>query len=327
MKIIVDAFGGDNAPLEIIKGCAESVAKFGVDIILTGKESKIREVAAQNNISLDRIEIEDCGEVITMHDSAESVVKTKKDSSMAVGFRLLAQGKGDAFLSAGNSGALCVGATLLIKRIKGIKRPAFAPVLPSVTGCLMLLDGGANVDCRPEMLRQFAVMASVYMEKVMKVDNPRIGLANVGTEEHKGTELYRETYGILKDSKLNFIGNIEGRDVPTGKCDVVVCDGFTGNMILKTYEGVAAVLMKEIKNIFTGSAKGKMAAALVMKDLKSMKTRFDYNTYGGAPILGASKPVFKVHGDAKAITLVNAIGLCIDYVEANAIDIISASIK
>ena len=327
MKIIVDGFGGDNAPLEIIKGCAESVAKFGVDIILTGKESKIREVAAQNNISLDRIEIEDCGEVITMHDSAESVVKTKKDSSMAVGFRLLAQGKGDAFLSAGNSGALCVGATLLIKRIKGIKRPAFAPVLPSVTGCLMLLDGGANVDCRPEMLRQFAVMASVYMEKVMKVENPRIGLANVGTEEHKGTELYRETYGILKDSKLNFIGNIEGRDVPTGKCDVVVCDGFTGNMILKTYEGVAAVLMKEIKNIFTGSAKGKMAAALVMKDLKSMKTRFDYNTYGGAPILGASKPVFKVHGDAKAITLVNAIGLCIDYVEANAIDIISASIK
>ena len=191
----------------------------------------------------------------------------------------------------------------------------------------MLLDGGANVDCRPEMLRQFAVMASVYMEKVMKVDNPRIGLANVGTEEHKGTELYRETYGILKDSKLNFIGNIEGRDVPTGKCDVVVCDGFTGNMILKTYEGVASVLMKEIKNIFTGSAKGKMAAALVMKDLKAMKTRFDYNTYGGAPILGASKPVFKVHGDAKAVTLVNAIGLCIDYVEANAIDIISASLK
>ncbi len=327
MKIIVDAFGGDNAPLEIIKGCAESVAKFGVDIILTGKESEIREVAAQNNISLDRIEIEDCDEVITMHDSAESVVKTKKDSSMAVGFRLLAQGKGDAFLSAGNSGALCVGATLLIKRIKGIKRPAFAPVLPSVTGCLMLLDGGANVDCRPEMLRQFAVMASVYMEKVMKINNPRIGLANVGTEDHKGTELYRETYGILKESRLNFIGNIEGRDVPTGKCDVVVCDGFTGNMILKTYEGVASVLMKEIKNIFTGSAKGKMAAALVMKDLKAMKTRFDYNTYGGAPILGASKPVFKVHGDAKAVTLVNAIGLCIDYVEANAIDIISASLK
>ena len=327
MKIIVDAFGGDNAPLEILKGCAESVQKYGVEIILTGKESTIKEVAAENGISLERMEIVDCEDVLTMHDSAESVLKAKQDSSMSVGFRLLAEGKGDAFLSAGNSGALCVGATLLIKRIKGIKRPAFAPVIPSATGCLMLLDGGANVDCRPDMLRQFAVMASVYMEKVMKIDKPRVGLANVGTEEHKGNDLYRETYGILKDSKLNFVGNVEGRDIPRGVCDVVVCDGFTGNMILKTYEGVAAVLMKEIKNIFAGSTKGKLAAALVMKDLKSMKSRFDYNTYGGAPILGASKPVFKVHGDAKAVTVVNAIGLCRDYVAANAIDVISASLK
>ena len=327
MKIIVDAFGGDNAPLEILKGCAESVQKYGVEIILTGKESTIKEVAAENGISLERIEIVDCEDVLTMHDSAESVLKAKKDSSMSVGFRLLAEGKGDAFLSAGNSGALCVGATLLIKRIKGIKRPAFAPVIPSATGCLMLLDGGANVDCRPDMLRQFAVMASVYMEKVMKIDKPRVGLANVGTEEHKGNDLYRETYGILKDSKLNFVGNVEGRDIPRGVCDVVVCDGFTGNMILKTYEGVAAVLMKEIKNIFAGSTKGKLAAALVMKDLKSMKSRFDYNTYGGAPILGSSKPVFKAHGDAKARTIKNAIGLCKDYVEACAIDEISTSLK
>ena len=161
MKIIVDAFGGDNAPLEILKGCAESVQKYGVEIILTGKESTIKEVAAENGISLERMEIVDCEDVLTMHDSAESVLKAKQDSSMSVGFRLLAEGKGDAFLSAGNSGALCVGATLLIKRIKGIKRPAFAPVIPSATGCLMLLDGGANVDCRPDMLRQFAVMASV----------------------------------------------------------------------------------------------------------------------------------------------------------------------
>ena len=244
MKIIVDAFGGDNAPLEIIKGCAEAVQEHGIDILLTGKESTIREVAAQNNISLDQIEIEDCDEVITMHDAADSVIKTKKNSSMAVGLRLLSEGRGDAFISAGNSGALCVGATLGVKRIKGIKRPAFAPVIPSETGCLMLIDGGANVDCRPEMLRQFAVMGSVYMEKVMKIDNPRVGLANVGSEDHKGTELYRETYAILKDSGLNFIGNVEGRDIPKGVCDVVVCDGFTGNMILKTYEGVASVLMK-----------------------------------------------------------------------------------
>ena len=327
MKIIVDAFGGDNAPLEIIKGSAEAVQEHGVDILLTGKESTIREVAAQNNISLDHIDIEDCDEVITMHDAADSVIKTKKNSSMAVGLRLLSEGRGDAFISAGNSGALCVGATLGVKRIKGIKRPAFAPVIPSETGCLMLIDGGANVDCRPEMLRQFAVIGSVYMEKVTKIDNPRVGLANVGSEDHKGTELYRETYAILKDSGLNFIGNVEGRDIPKGVCDVVVCDGFTGNMILKTYEGVASVLMKQIKNMFTGSVKGKLAAGLIMKDLKGMKTRFDYNTYGGAPILGSSKPVFKAHGDSKARTIKNAIGLCKEYVEAKAIDEISSSIK
>ena len=327
MKIIVDAFGGDNAPLEIIKGCAEAVAEQGVEIILTGKESVIRETAAENNISLVKMEIEDCEEVLTMHDSAESVVKAKKDSSMGVGFRLLNEGRGDAFISAGNSGALCVGATLAVKRIKGIKRPAFAPVIPSATGCLMLIDGGANVDCRPEMLRQFAMMASIYMQRVMKVDNPKVGLANVGTEDHKGTELYRETYAILKDSDLNFIGNVEGRDIPNGVCDVVVCDGFTGNMILKTYEGVASVLMKEIKTMFTGSTKGKLAAAFILKDLKDMKKRFDYNTYGGAPILGSSKPVFKAHGDSKARTIKNAIGLCKDYVEAKAIEEISSSLK
>ena len=245
---------------------------------------------------------------------------------MAVGLRLLNEGRGDAFISAGNSGALCVGATIAVKRIKGIKRPAFAPVLPSSTGFFMILDGGANVDCRPEMLHQFAVMGSVYMEKVMGVKNPRIGLANVGVEAHKGTELYQETYGILKDSALNFIGNVEGRDIPKGICDVVVCDGFTGNLILKTYEGVAITLMKKIKHMFADSVKGKLAAGLVMKDIKDLKTRFNYNAYGGAPILGASKPVFKAHGDSKAVTLKNAVRLSMDYVKANAIEEISSSI-
>ena len=190
----------------------------------------------------------------------------------------------------------------------------------------MLLDGGANVDCRPEMLHQFAVMGSVYMEKVMGVKNPRIGLANVGVEAHKGTELYQETYGILKDSALNFIGNVEGRDIPKGICDVVVCDGFTGNLILKTYEGVAITLMKKIKHMFADSVKGKLAAGLVMKDIKDLKTRFNYNAYGGAPILGASKPVFKAHGDSKTVTLKNAVRLSMDYVKANAIEEISSSI-
>ena len=326
MKIIVDAFGGDNAPLEIIKGCAIAAEEFGVDILLTGKESVIRETAQKNQISLNRIEIADCSEVITMEDEANAVLKTKKDSSMAVGLRLLNEGKGDAFISAGNSGALCVGATLAVKRIKGIKRAAFAPVLPSETGFFMLLDGGANVDCRPEMLYQFALMGSVYMEKVMHVSNPRVGLANVGVEEHKGTDLYKEAYQLLKDSSLNFIGNVEGRDIPKAVCDVVVCDGFAGNMILKTYEGVAITLMKKMKHMFTDSVKGKMAAALVMKDLKELKEKFNYNAYGGAPILGASKPVFKAHGDSKAVTLRNAIKLSIDYVSGKAIDEITSAL-
>ena len=326
MKIIVDAFGGDNAPLEIIKGCEKSVRELGANIILTGNEKIIRETAEKNSISLDNIEIEDCSEVITMDDKADAVLKTKKDSSMAVGLRLLNEGRGDAFISAGNSGALCVGATIAVKRIKGIKRPAFAPVLPSSTGFFMILDGGANVDCRPEMLYQFAVMGSVYMEKVMKIKSPRVALATVGAEEHKGNELYQETYKLLKESPLNFIGNVEGRDIPEGVCDVVVCDGFTGNLILKTYEGVAITLMKKMKHMFADSVKGKLAAALVMKDLKELKTKFNYNAYGGAPILGCSKPVFKAHGDSKAVTLMNAVKLSMEYVEAEAIKEISSSL-
>lgn len=326
MKIIIDAFGGDNAPLEIIKGSALSVKEFGVEILLTGNEKTIRDTAERNNISLKGIEIADCTEVITMEDKADAVIKTKKDSSMAVGLRLLSEGKGDAFISAGNSGALCVGATLGVKRIKGIKRPVFAPVLPHADGFFMLVDGGANVDCRPEMLYQFALMGSVYMERVMGIRNPRVGLANVGVEDHKGTELCRETYALLKESELNFVGNVEGRDIPAGICDVVVCDGFTGNLILKTYEGVAITLMKKMKHMFADSFKGKLAAGLVMGDLKDLKERFDYNKYGGAPILGSSKPVFKAHGDSKAVTLRNAVKLSIDYVNANAIEVISSAL-
>lgn len=326
MKIIIDAFGGDNAPLEIIKGSALAVKDLGAEIILTGNEAEIKRVASENNISLENIQIEDCDEVITMEDEPIAVRKTKKNSSMAVGFRLLNEVKGDAFISCGNSGALCVGATTIAGRIKGIKRTAFAPVLPSNSGFFMLLDGGANVDARPEMLYQFALMGSVYMERVMGVKNPRIGLANVGTEEHKGNDLYRETFKLLSDSNLNFVGNVEGRDLSEGVCDVVVCDGFTGNLILKTYEGVAITLMKKMKHMFTDSLKGKLAAVLTMKDLKELKKKFDYNQYGGAPILGSAKPVFKAHGDSKAVTIRLAVELSMNYVNGNAIDIISSSL-
>lgn len=327
MKIIIDAFGGDNAPLEIIKGARMAKDEYGVDILLTGSESKIKAVAAENDIKIDDMQIANADEIITMEDDPSAVIKTKKNSSMALGFDLLARGEGDAFISAGNSGALVMGATMIIKRIKGVKRPAFAPVLPTLKGCSMLIDGGANVECRPEMLSQFAVMGSIYMNKVIGIDNPTIGLANCGAEEHKGTPLYQETYQLLKSSDLNFIGNVEGRGVPEGESDVVVADGFTGNIILKMYEGVAGALMGKIKGIFTKNIKNKLAAALVLSDMKEMKKQFDYNEYGGSPILGVSKPVFKAHGSSKARTIKSAVGLTVEFVKNNVVNEISENIN
>ena len=300
MKIIVDAFGGDNAPLEILKACAEAVTDFDIDILLTGDQDEIRRVAKENNISLNRMEIIHAPSVITMEDEPTEITKGKSDSSMAEGCRQLVAGNGDAFISAGNSGALVVGATLLVKRIKGIKRVAFAPIMPKSKGHFMLLDAGANNECRPEMLQQFGVMGSIYMEKVMHLHNPRVGLANIGGEENKGTQVQVDAYQMLKASKLNFVGNVEGRALPVDAADVVVADGFTGNMILKVYEGVAMVLMSKIKGIFTKSTKNKLAASVVLKDMKELKKMFDYTEVGGAPILGASKPVFKAHGSADA---------------------------
>ncbi len=327
MKIIVDAFGGDNAPLEIIKGCAEATKELDIDIMLAGSEAEIRRVAQENQISLDRIEIADAPDVITMEDAAGDIMKAKSNSSMAVGLKKLAAGEGDAFLSAGNSGALVVGATMIVKRIKGVKRVAFAPVMPKDKGFFMLIDSGANVDCKPEMLRQFGVMASIYVEKVMGVKNPRVGLANVGVEDHKGGELQHAAFALLKDSPVNFIGNIEARDIPYDAADVIVADGFTGNCILKLYEGVAMLMMGKIKEIFKKSAKNMIAASLIMKDLKGLKKEMDYNEYGGAPIMGAAKPVFKAHGSSKAKTIKSALRLTKAYVEGNVVQEIADSIQ
>lgn len=327
MKIIIDAFGGDNAPLEIIKGARLAKDEFGVDILLTGNKDIIRSEANENDINISDIEIAHTDEIITMEDEPSSVIKTKKNSSMALGFNLLKSGNGDAFISAGNSGALVMGATMIVKRIKGVKRPAFAPVLPTLKGCAMLIDGGANVECRPDMLLQFATMGQIYMNKVMGIPNPKIGLANCGSEEHKGTQFYQDTYQLLKASELNFAGNVEGRDVPVGDCEVIVADGFTGNIILKMYEGVAGALMGKLKDMFSKGVKNKLAAALVMSDLKQMKKQFDYNEYGGSPILGAAKPVFKAHGSSKARTIKSAVGLTAEFVKNNVISEIENNIN
>lgn len=328
MKIIVDAFGGDNAPLEIIKGAAEAKAELGADIILTGDEEIIRKVSADNGISLDGIEIVHAPDVFTNNDQPTSIrTKAKADTSLAVGFRLLKEGAGDAFLSAGNSGAIGAGSMFIVKRIKGVQRVAFAPVIPNMTGKFMLIDSGINTDVRPKVLQQFALMGSVYMNKVMGVENPRVGLANVGTEEHKGDELRQQTYKLLQNTPVNFVGNVEGRDIPMDGADVVVCDGFTGNLIIKTYEGVALALLGKIKGIFTKSLKNKLAAALVLGDMKQMKKEFDLDEFGGTAVLGCSKPVFKAHGNAKAKTIKNAIRVCMDYVSSDIITTVSEALK
>ncbi len=328
MKIIVDAFGGDNAPLEIIKGAAEAKAELGADIILTGDEEIIRKVSADNGISLDGIEIVHAPDVFTNNDQPTSIrTKAKADTSLAVGFRLLKDGAGDAFLSAGNSGAIGAGSMFIVKRIKGVQRVAFAPVIPNMTGKFMLIDSGINTDVRPKVLQQFALMGSVYMNKVMGVENPRVGLANVGTEEHKGDELRQQTYKLLQNTPVNFVGNVEGRDIPMDGADVVVCDGFTGNLIIKTYEGVALALLGKIKGIFTKSLKNKLAAALVLGDMKQMKKEFDLDEFGGTAVLGCSKPVFKAHGNAKAKTIKSAIRVCMDYVSSDIITTVSEALK
>lgn len=315
MKIIVDAFGGDNAPLEIIKGASDAKNEYGVDILLVGDQETIRKVAAENEISLDGIAITHAPGIFTNNDQPSAIrSKAKADTSLATGFRLLKEGEGDAFISAGNSGAIGAGSMFIVKRIKGIKRVAFAPVIPTVNGQAMVIDSGINTDVRPAVLQQFAIMGSVYMEKVLGVNNPRVGLANVGTEEHKGDELRQETYKLLQKTPVNFIGNVEGRDIPLGGSDVVVCDGFTGNMIIKTYEGVAIALLGKIKAIFKKSFKNKLAASMIMGDLKEFKKEMDMDEFGGAPVLGCSKPVFKAHGSANAKTIKNAIRVCMGYV-------------
>ena len=330
MRIIVDGFGGDHAPGEILLGCARAMDQLGVEIVLAGDRDKLLACAGELGLKeqLNRMEILHCTDVLTMEDEPTHILKEKSESSMAVGMRALAEGKGDAFASAGNSGALAVGATSIVKRIKGVRRVAFAPVLPSTRTPFMISDGGANVVCRPDMLLQFGLMGSVYMEKVMGVKNPRVGLVNVGAEEHKGDELRLAAHALLKDCKeINFIGNVEPRDIPYGACDVAVADGFTGNMVLKLYEGTALAMMGMVKEIFQKNGKNKLAAAMIYGDLRELKKKMDYNSYGGAPIIGAAKPVFKMHGNARAGAVENALRLVRDCTQSGFVEEIARALS
>ncbi len=327
MRIIVDAFGGDNAPLEILRGAAMAVKTLSVDITLVGKEETIRRVAKEQEISLDTMEIVDAPDVMEMEDEPRAVLKSKKNSSMAEGLRLLAAGEGDAFVSAGSTGALIMGATFIVKRIKGVSRPALAPLIPADTNPFLLIDCGANADCRPEMLVQFAQMGHIYMTRVLGRENPQIGLLNIGTEPGKGTALQQEAYAMLKESDLPFMGNIEARDVPAGVADIVVSDGFTGNVLLKCIEGTTQTLMRNIKAIFKSNALTMLAAMLVKPQLGAFKKKMDVSEHGGAPIIGVAKPVIKAHGNSDAKAFCSAIRQAALFAQSGVIEAITEAVS
>ena len=308
MKIAVDAFGGDNAPLSVIRGASDAAREYGVNIILTGDKDIIEKCAADNKIDLAGIEILHTDSVFDMHDKPTDILKSKRGTSLGLAMDLVANGEADAFVSAGSTGAIMAGATFIVKRIKGIERPAIGTVIPTMTDRkLLLMDAGANAECRPEMLRQFGIMASLYLENVEGIKDPEIGLLNIGTEDTKGGPLQIEAYKLLKESPVNFVGNIEARELPAGVCDAVISDGFPGNVALKLYEGVASNMMKLVKRTLMSTFRSKIAALLAKKSLYSLKDKMNYDDIGGAPLLGVKKPVIKAHGSSNADAIKNAI--------------------
>ena len=307
MKIILDAMGGDNAPDANIKGAINAINKVKAEIILVGKEevirSKIKEFYGKEMEEIsDRLKIHNATETIEMEDQPTVAIKHKKDSSMVVGFNMLKQDEGDVFISAGNSGALLAGATLLVGRIKGIDRPALAGILPAYKSQLLLMDCGSNTNCKPINLLQFAQMSSIYLRNTFGIEKPAIGLLNIGTEETKGNELAKESYNLLKEKAeeldINFIGNVEGRDAFSGKIDAIVTDGFTGNVFLKTAEGLGKFVKRTLTESFTKNLCTKLQYLVAKKPIKSMSKAMDYKSYGGALFLGVKKPVVKAHGSS-----------------------------
>ena len=324
MKVIIDMYGGDNAPKAPILGAAMAAKELGVDIVAVGNEAEMRKICEENDIS--GFEFIDAPLVMPVCAEPTEVMKSYKESSLAVGLRALAEGRGDAYVSAGSTGAIVVGATLIVKRIKGIKRAALASVIPGLDRSYMLLDLGANVECRPEMLCQFASMGSIYMNKLEGVKNPEVGLINIGAEESKGGELQKEAYKLLKESDLNFIGNVEPRDLPKGVCDVAVADGWTGNIVLKLTEGLVSAFGKKLKGVMMSSLLTKLGALTMKGALTDFKKSMDYTERGGAPLLGIAKPVIKAHGSSDPKAFMNAVRQAKAFYEQDVIGTISAAV-
>lgn len=310
MKIIVDAMGGDNAPEAIVKGSILAAKQYGEHIVLVGDQAQIDPIL-QAEGATENISVVHAPDVVGMHDDPATVLRAKPNSSMAVALTMVKKGEGDAFVSAGSTGAVLSGATLYCKRIRGIRRAALAPLVPCASGEVLLVDCGANAECTAEYLLQFAFLGSFYMQKIKGIEKPRVGLVNNGAEDTKGDALRIEVHQLLKAAheagRIHFVGNVEGRDVPLGACDVAVCDGFAGNVMLKTIEGVAMFLGKEIKKVFTRNVGTKLAYLACQKGMDEFKELFNQDAVGGAPLLGISKPVIKAHGSSNEIAFMNAI--------------------
>lgn len=328
MKIAVDAFGGDNAPHEIVKGCVAAIQEIDDDIIMVGREQEIADILRNEAVPEGRITICNASEVIETGDHPVEAVRHKKDSSLVVSLRLVKEGKADAVVSAGNTGAYLAGAFRILGRMKGIKRPALTTVMPTVgKNPGVLLDVGANADCRPQHLVQFAQMGSIYASSVLNIENPRVALLNIGAEEAKGNALTKEAHQLLKQENLNFMGNIEPRYVLSGSADVVVCDGFTGNVVIKLVEGTASTLFSMLKQVFFKSFATKLAAGILKPGLQSIKNQMDYSAYGGAPFLGIDGVVFKAHGSSDRVAIANCIKAASRYLSAGVNDKIKAAIE
>lgn len=319
VKVAVDAMGGDNAPVEIVKGAVEAVNESShVKVFLTGPEDVINAELQKYTYNKEQVEVVNATEVIETAEPPVMAIRRKKDSSLVKALMLVKDKTCDAYVSAGSTGATLVGGQVIVGRIKGVERPPLAPLIPTETGCALLIDCGANVDARPSHLIQFAKMGSVYMEHVMGVKNPKVAIVNIGAEEDKGNALVKETYPLLKNCPdINFTGNIEARDIPTGCADVIVCEAFVGNVILKMYEGVGGTLIKKVKEGMMTSLRSKIGALLVKPALKNTLKAFDLEQYGGAPLLGLNGLVVKTHGSSKAVEIKNSVLQCITFTEQN----------
>ncbi len=315
IKIAVDAFGGDYAPEQIVKGALQAAEQDGIRVILTGNETRLKSLI-NGKPGSDLIEIVHAPEVIQMDEAAEAV-RSKPNSSLVQAARLVKEGAAGALVSAGSTGATMAAGVLTIRRIKGVERPAITSLMPTRTGVALIVDVGANVDCKPSQLVQFAQMGSIYAENVLRIHRPRVGLLNIGHEPSKGNSLVKEVYTMLQDASLNFVGNIEGRDISAGHCDVVVCDGFVGNVVLKFAEGLADALFGMMKEEFTSSLSTKMGALLLKPGLREIKKKVDYTEYGGAPLLGVNGVVIIAHGGSNAKAIYNAIRVAKEGVQQN----------